>query len=147
MADEAHIHEFSRGLYRFGAIFEVVALVGGGLGVLLGLLVAMDKDTEVVADVATSTHPYVTFGLAIAVAAVLNAALFWAIARGLRLYALDVNARHGGVTIVIPRRGFDVAGAAAEAAAATGIDSPAVSGSARVWSRSAPPKPPPAEPE
>jgi hypothetical protein len=80
------------------------------------------------------------------VAAVLNAAFLWAIARALRLYAMDVNHRTGGVAIGLPLR-IDVATASYQTAVATRAESPAATGGARVWSRSAQPKPPPPDAE
>lgn len=157
MSDSFQIHDKARGLFRVARILEWVAIVGGVLGVLAGLAVAGTSDQA--ADGTTTSTPYAGVGFSIVLAAVLNAALFWAIARALVLYAMDVNSRHSSVPLDVGQlSGPMTARASVWPPAESGTpgaqthgtpakETEPAAGGARVWSRSAQPKPPPAEPE
>ena len=74
-------------------VLEVVAIIGGALGVVLGIAFATVSSQNVVTQ--ATTHPYVAAGLAIAVESIVAALFFWSVARGLQLIAVDTAARHG----------------------------------------------------
>ena len=145
MSDSFQIHDKARGLFRIAGILEWVAIAGGVLGVLAGLAVAGTSNKA--ADGTTTSSPYVGVGFSIVLAAVLNAALFWAVARALVLYAMDVNSRHSSVPLDTSQgyTGTTSTRAAIGPPAESGTSDAPAPGGARVWSRGA--SKPPAEPE
>src|SRR5689334_2284423 len=74
-------------------VLEVIAIIGGAIGVVLGIAFATVASQNVITQ--ETTHPYVAVGLAIVVESVLSALFFWAVARGLQLIAVDTAARYG----------------------------------------------------
>lgn len=145
MSDALQIHDKARGLFRVARILEWVAIIGGVLGVIAGLAIA--GTSEKAADGTSTTTPYGGIGFSIVLGAVLNAALFWAIARALVLFAMDVNSRHSNVpldtSLALGSSTRPSVWPPAEPGAAPSTGSEPAPGSARVWSRGAP-KPPPA---
>ena len=146
MSDALQIHDKARGLFRVARILEWVAIIGGVLGVIAGLAIA--GTSEKAADGTSTTTPYGGIGFSIVLGAVLNAALFWAIARALVLFAMDVNSRHSTVPLDVGQgyTGTPSKRAAIWPPAESGTPDAPTPGGARVWSRGAP-KSPPAEPE
>jgi hypothetical protein len=154
MSDALQIHDKARGLFRVARILEWVAIIGGVLGVIAGLVVAGTSDKA--ADGTTTSTAYGGLGFSIVLAAVLNAALFWAIARALVLFAMDVNSRHSNVPLdtslslgsstrpsVWPPAEPGAGAPQSSGAGSTGSES--APGTTRVWSRGAPKPPPPTE--
>jgi hypothetical protein len=156
MSDALQIHDKARGLFRAARILEWVAIIGGVLGVIAGLAVA--GTSEKATDGTTTSTPYGGLGFSIVLAAVLNAALFWAIARALVLFAMDVNSRHSKVPLdtslslgsstrpsVWPPADQGASASASQSPGTGSTGSEPAPGSTRVWSRGAPKPPPPTE--
>jgi hypothetical protein len=87
------VARLARPLRSASKVLEVVAIIGGALGVVLGIAFATVSSQNVITQ--ETTHPYVAVGLAIAIESIVSALFFWAVARGLQLIAVDTAARHG----------------------------------------------------
>ena len=88
-------------------VLEVVAIVGATVGVLVGVGLAgeSEKVSGDTLEVAT-THPWVGAGVAMVIGALIAGIFFWCLARALRIFAIDIAARHGESIVVepLPRR-------------------------------------------
>ena len=112
------VARLARPLRSTSRVLEVVAIVGGAIGVVLGIAFATVSSQNVITQ--ERTHPYVAVGLAIAIESIVSALFFWAVARGLQLIAVDTAARHGV--------GFQVESRASNAGASAGDASMAGTG-------------------
>jgi uncharacterized protein DUF2510 len=89
----------ARPLRNAARALEGVAVLGAIAGVVLGIIFAATETTMLTAGFggveATTEHPYVAAGIAIALESLIAGWFFWAMARGLQLLAVDTADRHG----------------------------------------------------
>src|SRR5579862_3817154 len=90
----------ARPLRTVARALEVIAVISAVGGIIGGIGLATVKTTTLGTDflgnaATQETHPYVALGIGFAIEALVGSLLFWAVARGLQLFAVDVAARHG----------------------------------------------------
>jgi hypothetical protein len=88
-----------RPLSRALVILEPVVLVGTAIGIVCGIVFATAAAPAISLGLfgkisTTNSHPFVAAGIAILLASLLGGAVMWAIARGLRVFLLDLSVRH-----------------------------------------------------
>ena len=83
-------------LYLAARVLEVAAIVGATIAVLVGLGL-MGETHKVVRETLDPkiTHPWVGAGIGVVLGAILLGLFFWAVARGLRVIAVDSAAKYG----------------------------------------------------
>jgi hypothetical protein len=96
-ADE--LQHLSRPLLTVVRVLEPVVIVGAVVGVVCGVIFARAATPGISLGVLgkiglANSHPYGSAGIAISVTSLLGGATMWAVARGLRLYLLDLSARY-----------------------------------------------------
>jgi hypothetical protein len=83
-------------------VLEIAAIVYAAIGVLVGI--GLMGETEKVAGSIgpQTTHPWVGAGIAAVIGAILTGILMWALARALRIFAIESAAKHGESIVVEP---------------------------------------------
>jgi hypothetical protein len=74
-------------------------IVGAVVGVVCGIIFSNQATPGISLGILgrislTNSHPYAAAGIAIAVTSLLGGAIMWAIARGLRIFVLDLSTRY-----------------------------------------------------
>lgn len=96
-----------RSLRTIASALRVVAVASGIAGVLTGAAIATHSNRSLAPASGSSvaTHPWIAFGLAVVIAAVLLGFLSWCVGRAIGLFAADVAARNGvDLTAAAPSR-------------------------------------------
>jgi hypothetical protein len=80
-------------------VLEPIVVVGAAVGVVCGIIFAAQTTPGISLGILgkislTNSHPYTAAGVAISVTSLLGGAIMWAIARGLRIFLLDLAARY-----------------------------------------------------
>jgi hypothetical protein len=93
------LQTLSRPLLIAVTILEPVVIIGAAIGIVCGIIFATAAAPAISLGLfgklsTTNSHPFVAAGIAISVASVLGGAVMWAIARGLRVFLLDLSVRH-----------------------------------------------------
>jgi hypothetical protein len=91
--------KLSRPLLTAVRILEPVVIVGAAVGFVCGVIFARAATPGVSLGILgkislADSHPYRAAGIAISVTSLLGGATMWAIARGLRIFLLDLAARY-----------------------------------------------------
>jgi hypothetical protein len=92
------IRSLSRPLLTLVRILEPVVIIGAVIGVVCGVIFARTATPGISLGILgkvslTNSHPYGSAGIAISVTSLLGGAIMWAIARGLRIFILDISMR------------------------------------------------------
>ena len=92
------IRGLSRPLLIAVRILEPVVIVGAVVGVVCGIIFSRQATPGISLGVLgkvslTNSHPYAAAGVAISVTSLLGGVIMWTIARGLRLFVLDLATR------------------------------------------------------
>jgi hypothetical protein len=79
-------------------ILEPVVIIGAVVGVVCGVIFSQQATPGISLGILgkislTNSHPYASAGIAISVTSLLGGAIMWAIARGLRIYLVDLSTR------------------------------------------------------
>ncbi len=90
----------ARPLRSAARALEIIAFISAVGGIVGGIGLATVKTTTLGSDflgnaTTQQSHPYVALGIGFAIEVLVASLLFWAVARGLQLFAVDVAARHG----------------------------------------------------
>ena len=97
------IRNLSRPLLIAVRILEPVVIVGAVVGVVCGIIFSRQATPGVSLGLLgkislSNSHPYAAAGIAISVTSLLGGVIMWAIARGLRIFLLDLASRDQLVT-------------------------------------------------
>jgi hypothetical protein len=93
------LQRLSRPLLTAVTILEPVVIIGAAIGVVCGIIFATAPTPSIslglLGNISPSNaHPFVSAGIAIAVASLLSGVVMWAVMRGLRVLVLDLAMRH-----------------------------------------------------
>jgi hypothetical protein len=93
------LRHLSRPLLTTVRLLEPVVIVGSVIGVVCGIIFARQATPGISLGILgkislTDSHPYGSAGIAISVTSLLGGATMWAIARGLRIFLLDLSVRY-----------------------------------------------------
>jgi hypothetical protein len=93
------LQRLSRPLLIAVRILESAAIVGAAVGVVCGIIFATRTTPGISLGILgkislTNSHPYSAAGIAISVLSLLGGAISWVIARGLRIFVLDLLGRY-----------------------------------------------------
>ena len=93
------LRTLSRPLLTAVRILEPAALVGAVVGVICGIIFARASTPGISLGILgkislSNSHPYGAAGIAISVTSLLGGATMWTIARGLRIFLVDLGVRY-----------------------------------------------------
>ena len=93
------LRTLSRPLQTVARILEPIAIVGGAVGAVCGVIFARASTPGISLGIVgkislTNSHPYGSAGIAISITSILGGTTMWAIARALRIFLLDLAARY-----------------------------------------------------
>jgi hypothetical protein len=93
------MRSLARSLLIVTKVLEPVVIVGAVVGVVCGIIFANQATPAISLGILgkitlTNSHPYAAAGIAISVTSLLGGAIMWSIARGLRIFVLDLSTRN-----------------------------------------------------
>jgi hypothetical protein len=79
-------------------VLEPIVIVGAAVGVVCGIIFSRQTTPGISLGILgrislSNKHPYAAAGIAISITSVLGGATMWAIARGIRIYLIDLSMR------------------------------------------------------
>ena len=104
--DTSRLEQLARPLHSVAKALETIAIlsaIGGAVsGIAFANVTTSGLSVGILGGTSTTTsHPYVAVGIAIALESIVSGLLFWAVARGLRLFTMDLASRHD-ITLDVP---------------------------------------------
>jgi hypothetical protein len=93
------LHALSRPLLTVVRVLEPLVMVGAAVGVVCGIIFATKTTPGISLGIfgkigLTNSHPYTAAGIAISVLSLVGGGIGWVLARGLRIFLVDLSVRY-----------------------------------------------------